>query len=67
MACCVVELKFSAMQHMMSEVKQRQKYAFVIVHEKTRYQSKIAILDDADLNVSTLCYFMLKTRFAQRR
>ena len=31
------------------------------VHEKTRYKSKIAILDNAHFKVQTLCYFMLKS------
>ena len=34
---------------------------FVTVHEKTRYNPKIAILDNAHLKVQTLCYFMLKS------
>ena len=33
----------------------------VYVQEKTRYKSKIAILDNAYLKVQTLCYFMLKS------
>ena len=33
----------------------------VIVHEKTRYKSKIAVLDNASLKVQTLCCFMLKS------
>ena len=33
----------------------------VTVHEKTRYKSKIAILDNAHLKVQALCYFMLKS------
>ena len=32
----------------------------VTVHEKTRYKSKIAILDNAHLKVQTLCYFITK-------
>ena len=36
-------------------------YIYVTVHEKTRYKSKIAILDDAHLKVQTLCYFMLES------
>ena len=35
-------------------------HKFVTVHEITRYQSKMAILDNAHLKV-TLCYFMLKS------
>ena len=31
------------------------------VHEKTRFKSKIAILDNAHLKVQTLCYFMMKS------
>ena len=31
------------------------------MHEKTRYKSEIAILDNAHLKVQTLCYFMLKS------
>ena len=31
------------------------------VHEKTRYKSEIAILDNANLKVQTLSYFMLKS------
>ena len=34
---------------------------YVSVHEKTRYKSEIAILDNAHLKVQTLCYFMLKS------
>ena len=34
---------------------------FVTVHEKTRYKSKIVILDNAHLKVQTLHYFMLKS------
>ena len=34
---------------------------FMSVHEKTRYKSEIAILDNAHLKVQTLCYFMLKS------
>ena len=34
---------------------------FVAVHKKTRYMSKIAILDNAYLKVQTLCYFILKS------
>ena len=34
---------------------------YLTVHEKTRYKSKIAVLDDAHLKVQTLCYFMLKS------
>ena len=36
-------------------------YTYVTVHEKTRYKSEIAILDNAHLKVKTLCYFMLKS------
>ena len=31
------------------------------VHEKTRYMSKIAILENAHLRLQTSCYFMLKS------
>ena len=34
---------------------------FVTVHEKTRYKSKNAILDNAHLKVQTLCCFTLKS------
>ena len=33
----------------------------VTVHEKNRYKSEIAILDNAHLKVQTLYYFMLKS------
>ena len=33
----------------------------VPLHEKIRYKSKTAILDDAHLKVQTLCYFVLKS------
>ena len=33
----------------------------VTVHKKTRYKSKIAILDNAHIKMQTLCYFMLKS------
>ena len=33
------------------------------MHEKTRYRSKIAILDNAHLKMQTLCYFMLKSNW----
>ena len=36
-------------------------YTHVTVLEKTRYKSKIAILDNVHLKVQTLCYFMLKS------
>ena len=36
-------------------------FQFVTVHEKTRNESKIAILDNAHLKVQTLCYFMQKS------
>ena len=38
----------------------------VAVHEKNRYKSKIAILDNAHLKVQTLCYFMLKPDLPNR-
>ena len=38
----------------------------VTVHEKTKYKSKIASLDDAHLKVRTLCYFMLKSDLPKR-
>ena len=38
-----------------------QRPTFVTVHEKTRYKSEIAILDNAHLKVQTVCYFMLKS------
>ena len=34
---------------------------YVTVHEKNRYKSEIAILDNAHLKVQTLCYFMRKS------
>ena len=34
---------------------------YVTLHEKTRYKSKLAILDNAHLKMQTLCYFMLKS------
>ena len=37
-----------------------QSLIIVTVHEKTRYKSKIAILDNAHLKMQTSCYFMLK-------
>ena len=36
-------------------------HTHVTVHEKTKYESKIAILDNAHLKVQTLCYFLLKS------
>ena len=39
---------------------------YVTVHEKTRYKSKIAILDNAHFKVQTLCYFMLKSYLPNR-
>ena len=36
-------------------------FIIVTVHEKTRYKSKIAILDNAHLKVQTLFYFTLKS------
>ena len=50
--CCGTKLAKSAMSM----------YIIIMmfaVHEKTRYKSKIAILDNAHLNVRTLC--MLKS------
>ena len=38
----------------------------VTVHEKTRYKSEIAILDNAHLKVQTLGYFVLKSDFSNR-
>ena len=40
--------------------------SIVTVHEKTKYKSEIAILDNAHLKVPTLCYFMLKLDLSNR-
>ena len=45
---------------LLGEWARKMSTPFVTVHEKTRYKSKIAILDNAHLKVQTLCYFMLK-------
>ena len=53
--------KLSLKVHICSYHKHRFAAANVTVHEKTKYKSKIAILDNVHWKVQTLCYFMLKS------